>query len=319
LSSEDRTTRLRVAPEQDGERLDRFLAAALTGATRGEVRRLIEQGSVRVGGRHRRKGDLVHAGEVVEVAGYVAPGAWTPRPDPSLEIAVLHEDPELLVVDKPPGVACHPLRPDELGTVASALVVRYPELCRAGDAPREAGLVHRLDTSTSGALVFARSRRAFDDLVGQMRGEGGDACVKVYDALVEGDAAGLGTIELPLRSRGQRSIALTGGVWVLGAQPARTEVRAVRRVGEFTLVEARIATGRRHQIRAHLAAVGHPIAGDALYGAHAPAPLARPFLHARAVTVRQPATGSPLTVEAPLAPDLAAALERLEAASDPGG
>lgn len=313
-SDSDRIT-CRVGQAHDGARLDRFLAAALPGATRGEVRRLIEAGAVRVGERRRpRKGEVVRAGDEVVVEGYVAPGAWAPRPDPSLELAVLHEDPELIVVDKPAGVACHPLRPDELGTVASAMVARFSELAGVGDQPREAGLVHRLDTTTSGALVFARTRRAFDDLVAQMRGQGGGVCVKVYDALVEGDAAALGTIDFPLVSRGHRTMALTGGVLELGAQEAVTEVTAVRRLGGFTLVEARIEAGRRHQIRAHLAAAGHPIAGDARYGASIAVDLGRPFLHARRVRVRHPATGAPLTVEAPLPRDLAELLTRLEGA-----
>jgi 23S rRNA pseudouridine1911/1915/1917 synthase len=318
LTSDDQRIALRVGQEHDGTRLDRFLAAALPGATRGEVRRLIEAGAVRVAGRGRpRKGDVVREGDEVAVEGYVAPGAWSPRPDPSIELAVLHEDSELIVVDKPAGVACHPLRPDELGTVASGMVARYPELAGVGDQPREAGLIHRLDTTTSGALVFARTRRAFDDLVAQMRGQTDGVCRKVYDALVEGDAAGLRTIDLPLVSRGSRAVALDGGVLVLGAQDAVTEVSPVRRVGSFTLVEARIGAGRRHQIRAHLAAAGHPIAGDALYGASIAVALDRPFLHARSVTLRHPAKGAPLTVEAPLPRDLAELLERLERGEEP--
>jgi 23S rRNA pseudouridine1911/1915/1917 synthase len=313
-SNVDRVT-LRVERAHDGARLDRFLAAALPGATRGEVRRLIEAGAVSLAGRRRpRKGDVVRAGDEVAVEGYVAPGEWSPRPDPSLAVAVLHEDAELIVVDKPAGVACHPLRPDELGTVASAMVARYPELAGAGDQPREAGLVHRLDTTTSGALVFARTRRAFDDLGAQMRGQRGGLCVKLYDALVEGDATALDRIDFPLVSRGQRTVALTGGVLVLGAQAAVTEVAPARRVGGFTLVEARIEAGRRHQIRAHLAAAGHPIAGDALYGASIAVAIDRPFLHARRVTLRHPGTGEPLAVEAPLPRDLADLLQRLEGA-----
>jgi 23S rRNA pseudouridine1911/1915/1917 synthase len=313
-------TNLTVEAGQDGERLDRFLVDALAGATRAEVKRLLQRGDVRVGGKARRKGDRVHAGEVVRVVGFVAPDAWAPEPDASLAVEVLHEDAELVVVDKPAGVACHPLRHDEVGTVASALVARYPELADAGDERREAGLVHRLDTSTSGVLVFARTRAAFESLVRQIRGEGGEATArKTYDVLVEGDATGLSVLDRPLIQRRRKVDVVLSSVDAGGQKvlEARTEVTPLSLLGKTTRLEARISAGRRHQIRAHLADAGHPIVGDELYGARLATTLGRPFLHARRIELRHPATGAPLVVEAPLAADLRALLERLGAAVGP--
>jgi len=311
---------LQVPAEHDGTRLDLFLVASLPGASRGVVRRLLEQGAVRVGGQRRKKGALVRAGEVVEVDGYVRPDQWSPRPDPTVPITVLYKDQDLIAVDKPAGMACHPLVPDEVGTVASGLVAAFPEVCRAGDVRREAALVHRLDSTTSGVLIFARRRRSFRDLVSQMRGQGG--AVKTYDALVEGDASSVATIDLPLTSRNKRVVVSSSPSTDGGppSRPASTLVRAVRRLGEHTLVEVEIGAGQRHQIRAHLAAVGHPIVGDSLYGARTSLGLVRPFLHARRVHLRSPSSGEPLCIEAPLADDLTETLGRLERGeADQGG
>lgn len=145
-----------------------------------------------------------------------------------------------------------------------------------------------------------------------MRGEG--MGVKTYDALVEGDASDLDEIELPLESRGRRVVALfdDGPQPSKKGRPARTAIRPVRRLGEFTLLEVTIGAGFRHQIRAHLAAVGHPIANDELYGAVLVSGLERPFLHARRVALKSPSTGEALAIEAPLAKDLEEELRRLE-------
>jgi 23S rRNA pseudouridine1911/1915/1917 synthase len=301
--------RLTVATDEDGMRVDRFLASRLPGASRAIVKRLFSEGAVIVAGKPRAKGDPVRRGEVVEV---FAPepldrADWPPAANPDLVVPLLHADEDLLVVDKPAGMPCHPLRPDERGTVANALVARFPELVRAGDVAREAGLVHRLDTATSGVLVFARRRESFEDLVTQIRLGGS---LKVYLALVEGDASGISRrLEYPLVSRGRRVVALTDGRDHDEAQTATTVVEPVEVLGDATLVEARIRAGRRHQIRAHLAAAGHPIVGDVLYGAGATDLVERPFLHAHRIALASPSRGTPLQVEAPLPADLTSAIE----------
>jgi 23S rRNA-/tRNA-specific pseudouridylate synthase len=145
-----------------------------------------------------------------------------------------------------------------------------------------------------------------------MRGDG--RATKVYDAVVEGDALELSTIEMPLESRGRRVVAVSDDEAApdLRGRPARTVVRAIRRLGACTLLEVTIGAGYRHQIRAHLAAVGHPIVGDELYGASLPSSLDRPFLHARKVLLESPSTGEQLSIEAPLPQVLAEALGGLE-------
>lgn len=307
----ERTILLEVPAGEAPTRLDRLLATRIEGASRSAVRRLLEAGLVRVDGVRPHKGQTVAAGSRVEVSGWVPPGRWAPEPEPDLELAVLYEDADMVVVDKPGGLPCHPLRPGERGTVAGALVARYPEIVEAGPERREAGLVHRLDTGTSGALVFARRPEAFAALVAQVRR--GDA-EKRYLALVEGDALGLERVEVPLASSGRRAVAVPAGSRPpRGARPqaATTWVAPRERLGPFTLVEATIHAGRRHQIRAHLAHEGHPVAGDRLYGATLPIALGRPFLHALEIRLRSPSTGQEVVVRAPLARDLAEALEGL--------
>lgn len=303
--------RLEVTAADAGTRLDRFLSRNLPGASRGEVRRLVDEGLVAVDDGPCRKGQPLDEGARVVVVGYSPPGSWAPEPEPDLEVEVLHEDRDMVVVDKPPGMACHPLRPGERGTVAGALLFRYPELAEAGPERREAGLVHRLDTGTSGVLVFARTREAYADLVQQVRrGESR----KRYRALVEGDARGVERIDAPLGTAGRRAVAVPEG-----ASPrhrgrplaATTWVEPLEVLGPFTLVTATIHAGRRHQIRAHLAFVGHPVAGDRLYGATAPLDLARPFLHALEIRLTSPSTGQVVRVRARLAPDLEGLLSRL--------
>lgn len=296
-------------------RLDRFLADRLPGASRAAVRRLLATGSVRVDGKARAKGDRVRLDEVVEVSpsGPLSATEWHPMADHDIEVPVLHADEDLLVVSKPAGMPCHPLRSDERGCVANALVARYPELIQAGDVAREAGLVHRLDTVTSGVLVFARRPESFAQLVRQVRGEG---ALKVYLALVEGDATGISRrLDFPLVSRGRRVVALTGDDTRRAALDATTEVEPLEVLGDVTLIEARIHAGRRHQIRAHLAAAGYPIVGDARYGASGVVRADRPFLHALRIELISPSHRTPLVVEAPLPPDLAAVLEALRRAA----
>ena len=310
-------TELRVGPDEDRVRLDRFLVARLPGASRSSVKRLLSSGAVKVNGRRQPKGAPLREDEVVEVEVTSDPTEeWAPTPNEGIELSLLHADDDLLIVNKPAGLPCHPLRREERSTVANALMARFPEIAEAGDVKREAGLIHRLDNATSGVLVFARRRSAFDVLVKQVRG--GEA-LKVYLALVEGDASEIpDQIDYPLQSKGKRVRALTGEKTVAKAQPATTYVAVSRVFGDArTLVEVRIGSGRRHQIRAHLAAAGHPIAGDELYGASPSRRLARPFLHGWKIGLKSPTTGAELMVEAPLPQELVAFLAALEGEGPP--
>jgi 23S rRNA pseudouridine1911/1915/1917 synthase len=204
---------------------------------------------------------------------------------------------DLLVLDKPAGWHSHPLREGERGTLANALVARYPECADAGSDPREGGLCHRLDQETSGAIVAARSAEAYRSVRAALRER---RVEKVYLALVRGLPPDAGDCELPITGRGVRP-----KIWRSprdGARrPASTSFRTLGRGDGVALLEVRIATGVRYQIRVHLSALGFPLAGDALYAGGPPVPgLDRHLLHAWRVGLPKPWS---LRVDAPLPED----------------
>lgn len=244
----------------DGVRADRALAALLDVGVNA-ARRLMQARRVRIDGRLASKGDLVRAGSNVVLEGG---GAWlVPARAPAL--APLLVDAHVVIVDKPAGMPCHPLVPGEGGTVVDALAAAYPEIATASPDAREAGLVHRLDTGTSGCLAVARDRASWGALREAFSSGG---VVKRYLALVEGNVQQRLVIESPLvhdaGDRRRMRLALAGDV---GAQDCATVAFAVARGAGHTLVEVEARGGRRHQVRAHLAGAGHPLVGDALYGA----------------------------------------------------
>jgi len=301
-------------------RVDLLVAGRLAGQGRRRVAALFAAGRVRVDGRVARKGLHVPAGAVVEVLGEDVPGATgdigpevmiAVVPEAALALPVLHVDAALVVVSKPPGMPSHPLRPGERGTAANALVARWPECAGLGRDPREAGLVHRLDTDTSGVLAAARTQPAWVAVRAAFaRGE----VHKRYLALVHGVPSGAGC-EVALVHRGNRMAAARGGE--PGALPAVTRWQVRERLGAFSLLECTAHTGRMHQVRVHLAQAGAPIAGDRTYGPAATLPDDLPlrghFLHALSITLPHPLTGALLTIEAPLPPDRGDTLERLRA------
>jgi 23S rRNA pseudouridine1911/1915/1917 synthase len=305
---------LEVAAEDSGARLDSFLARRLTGTTRARCRHLIEDGAVRVNGRRARKGLLLAAGDRVEVTGTVpTDAALHPVPEPEQPLLVLHADDHLVVVAKPAGVRTQPLRAGEGGTIASALVARFPECADAAADPRDAGLVQRLDRDTSGVLVAARTRAAWEQLRAAFRaGE----VEKAYLALVAGVPAGPLTVDAPIapmpRDRRRVVVVTDPAAARADALAARTEVEVVQPLAGAALVRARTHTGRRHQIRAHLAAAGYPLLGDTLYGEHAPAaPGDHFYLHAAEVSLPHPADAQRVTFAAPLPGDFERALAAL--------
>ncbi|HEY4184345.1 MAG TPA: RluA family pseudouridine synthase [Polyangia bacterium] len=285
-----------MAEGDGGARLDAFVGRRL-GVSVGAARRLIDAGHVRIDGRRRAKGVTVAAGATVTVTGRATLSGAVVA-DPSTTIAVIHEDPALIAIDKPAGMPSHPLRGGERGTAANMIVARFPECADASLEPREGGLGHRLDTATSGVLIAARTREAW---LGLRRALGADDCQKRYLAEVWGQPPDEGAIAADIGRRGRRgtTVRLDGGRNPL---PARTSWTVLARRGATTLVEARLHAGRAHQVRAHLAAAGFPIVGDDRYGAgRTPAMDGGPtlHLHAAAVAFRHPTTGAPLIIEAP--------------------
>src|SRR3954470_5188595 len=289
--------RLRARDEDDGARLDAFLAAPL--GSRARAQRLIDEGAVRVDGAVVPKRHRMEAGETVTVELPPEPGPAAPVAAPAA-FAVRYEDDDLLVVDKPAGVVVHPARGHRSGTLAQAL-----EGVAAGGEEGRAGIVHRLDRDTSGLLVVARSAEAHRKLKAALQAR---AITREYLALVEGrPPARTGTIDAPIgRDRRHRTRMSTD---TEDPREAVTHFAVEEALPRTTLLRVRLETGRTHQIRAHLQAIGHPVAGDPEYGTAGRLGLERQFLHAAHLRFAQPATGAEVDVVSPLPDDLRAALE----------
>ena len=288
-------------------RLDAFVSAVLPDLSRRLVRRVIAEGGVRVNGRRAPKGLRLHAGDRVTVA--ELPAHLEPEPD--LRIAVVYEDGDLVALDKPGGMPAHALDPRQRGTAAAFLLARYPEVAAVGDhlAP---GLVHRLDTGTSGLLLAARTAGVYAVLRAAFRAR---AVEKWYLAAVAGNAASLHGLRtaVPLahdpRDRRRMVPAAPGA----RGWPAETYIEVLHAGHERSAVRARIRTGLTHQVRAHLALLDHPVLGDRLYGGPpADLPADRHALHAAAITLAHPADGRPLHLTCAPPGDLHALLARPE-------
>jgi 23S rRNA pseudouridine1911/1915/1917 synthase len=302
---EERAVPAGAAPD----RLDRAVAK-LFGVSRGRAMEWIAEGRVRLDGKRARKGTAVQGGARISVD---LPPPDQPAPEPDLPIRIVHADEHLLLADKPAGMPSHPLKPGEKGTAANALVGRFPELAQVGPSPREGGLVHRLDTDTSGLLLAARTEAAYAMLRAQFSAR---TVEKGYLALVGGEIHAGGEIALPLLHDPRdprRMQAASDPEYAAehGARAAVTRFLPLERKAGFTLLEVEIPTGVMHQIRAHLAFIGHPLAGDALYGGPGMSGLTRHFLHAARLAFAHP-DGSRARFQSPLPPDLASALRDLE-------
>jgi 23S rRNA pseudouridine1911/1915/1917 synthase len=290
-------------------------------SSRRAAKDLIFAGRVRVNGCRYRKGASIGPGDHVEIENSPSPCAAL-APEPDLQIDILYEDAGILVVAKPGLMPCHPLRTDERGTAMNAIAARYPETVTAGDKPLEGGLVHRLDNGTSGALIVARNSEAFAILRAAIRNAG---VARRYRALVMGHI--VRTIDIdatiahhPKNPRRMVVVANRSDDLVTvaevrhrsAARPAFTRIEPIDQMGDFTLADVMPRTGSRHQIRVHLASIGHSIAGDELYGGSPIEGLARGrfWLHLEEIKLESP-MGGRVTVTAPLASELAAVLTRL--------
>lgn len=300
-----------VSAEETGLRLDRFLRKHLPNLPKTEILALLRNGRVRCGDRVGRKGLRVAPGERVRVLGVEGEGRPVLAPAPDVLLDVLYEDSFLVAVNKPPGLTCHPLRCGEKETVANGLVARYPEMARLGSRPLEGGLVHRLDRDTSGVLLAARTASSFEAIRAQFDRR---AVEKVYLALVVGDPGGRGTVSFPIGTKGRRSqrvvVIRDGGhsFRCRHVQPAETRFKVIRACKDgLFLVKLWMKTGVRHQLRAHMASIGCPVAGDRTYGSTSKTPwpagipmLPRQMLHACEVRFCHPGTGRRMRISAPL-------------------
>jgi len=287
-----------VVEAADAGRADKALARHFPDAGRRQLAELFEAGDVVVGGKKAKKGDRVVAGDVIELARTPVSGdALRPQPDPSIILDVLLERPDLVAVAKPAGIPSQPLRAGELGTIANGLAARYPECAVIGNDPRDGGLVHRLDIGTSGVLVAARTAEAYLALRDAF---GGGQVTKDYLALVDERPVSR-ECDAPLAQRGDHvAVDHTEG---LAAHTAFTVERAT---ATHALVRCIAHTGRMHQVRAHLAHVGSPIAGDTRYGGKPIAGHDGFFLHAAKLVAI--VGGETIAIEAPLPARFEAAL-----------
>jgi 23S rRNA pseudouridine1911/1915/1917 synthase len=303
--TETRTVRVAATGADAGMRLDAVLARAEGIESRAEAQRLIESGAVLVNGQVRPKRYALAAGDVIEatVPVHAAPGQLRPE---DIDVPVVHADDHLLVVDKPAGMVTHPSRGHSTGTLVHGLLGGG---IAGGDDPERPGIVHRLDRDTSGLMLVSRDERTHNRLGRMMRDREID---RRYLALVHGPFPPALTVDRPIgrdpRRRTRQAVVPVGG------REAVTHFRTIERIGGLVLVEARLETGRTHQVRVHLESAGHPVFGDPVYGrgrdAHG---LGRQFLHAYRLGFDHPMTGEHMAFESALPQDLQHALDEARA------
>jgi len=290
----------------DGERVDRAVAF-LTGWPRGAVQQLLDDGAVLVDGKRVAKSHRLQTGALIDIRGE-PPIDAPPTADPTVAVDVRYEDDDVIVVAKPADLVVYPGAGNPDGTLVNGLLARFPEIASVGD-PMRPGIVHRLDRDTSGLLVVARSERAYDSLVAQLAAR---TVARRYTALVWGRLSSpRGVIDAPI---GRSSSRRTRMAVRDEGKPARTEYEVLEAFDDpvCSLLACKLETGRTHQIRVHLAAIGHPVVGDGTYGGRRDKlRLERPFLHATSLSFEHPATSELCSFDDALPAELTDALEQL--------
>jgi len=324
-------TILEVHAEEAGLRLDVFLAQRGVGLTRSQAEKLAKEGRVSVEGQVAQPGRRLAPGERVELV-LPRPAPRGPLPEP-ISLDILFEDEHLAVVNKPQRMAVHPGLGRPTGTLVNALLARYPNL--GGGLPHRPGIVHRLDKDTSGLMVVARTEQAFEDLSHQVRSR---ELERRYLALAWGQPGeDRMIVEVPIARHSRawgRMAAVASADDARQVRAARTELQVLERLGPMTLVEARLATGRTHQIRVHLAHLGHPVVGDRVYGTRQArkeklaldaetlklvAALPGQALHAHLLSFRHPVTGQRMSFSVPPPREMAELTGRLRGVAQQAG
>ena len=293
-------------PADSGKRLDQFLRERLPEYSRSRLQHWIETGRVQVNGSAEKRSYMLKGAERIHVEPAELPPLRAVPEDLPLEI--LYEDDAVIAINKAAGMIVHSGAGRHSGTLVNALLHRYGALSGVGD-PLRPGIVHRLDRLTSGVLLIARIDAAHRDLARQFSSR---EVEKIYLALVHGQLkADQGRITAPIARDPLRRLRMTAKL--ARGRSATTEYRVLKRYEKFTFLEVKIATGRTHQIRVHMASVGHPVVGDKLYGAPA-STLGRYFLHAHRISFTGPTSGERITIAAPLPAELEHYLDRLDPA-----
>lgn len=310
--AEVETLAARIPADMAGLRLDQALARLFPAYSRARLQAWVREGHVRIDRACGRPRDRVNGGELVELQPLLMDNErWVAQP---LPLTLVYEDADILVVDKAPGMVVHPGAGNPDGTLVNALLHHLPELAAL---PR-AGIIHRIDKHTSGLLVVARRLEAHQALVSQLKEH---AIVREYQAIVTGVLTAGGRIDGPM---GRHPAHRTRMAVVSKGRPAVTHYRVARRFRAHTLVRVTLETGRTHQVRVHMAHIGHPLVGDPVYGGPLRLPPAcnprltellrgfrRQALHAWRLTLHHPVSGQPLSWESPLPQDISDLLDAL--------
>ena len=314
-----------VTSDSEGIRLDRFLASVLPEHSRSQIQRLIKEGLIQVAGRETKANQPVKAGQAISID---VPEPVNPTPQPeALPLPILYQDEDVIVVDKPAGMVVHPAAGHASGTLVNALLHHVDDLSGIG-GERRPGIVHRLDRGTSGLMVVAKHDKAHEELSRQFHDR---EVEKEYFALVWGEVQAGRRIDAPIGrdpSNRKKMSARSLQRGTSGGEPARarrsreavTRIIRAEKLRVLTLLQVAIHTGRTHQIRVHLSAIGHPIVGDPLYGGvHRRVPgdvravthLERPFLHAARLVFKHPRDGRRMEFTSELPADLQRVLDEL--------
>ena len=286
-----------------GLRLDKFVGEKCPELSRTHAQQLIHDGFVTVNGKSAKPSLKLNAGDKVDVV--IPPETPSQLEPENIPLKIVYEDADLLVVDKPAGLAVHPAPGHPSHTLANAVLSYLPALAKDADSLRP-GIVHRLDKDTSGLIIVAKNRLAQANLSQQFKSR---VVKKTYITLVQGKLTPeKGIIEAAIGrdpSHRQRMAVTAKG------REARTEYQVIKYIGNYSLLEIKPETGRTHQIRVHLAATGFPVVGDTTYGLKS-SRFPRQFLHASKITFKLPSTGKEITLESPLPPDLQGVLKEIE-------
>lgn len=297
-----------------GERLDRIVSL-IADISRADASKLIADGGAVVDGAPSTSGKTrLREGQVVEIDLDKVPVPLPPGPDPSVILDIVHVDDDIIVVNKGAGLVVHPASGHGMGTLANGILNLYPEVASVGQ-PARPGIVHRLDAGTTGMMVVARTQRAYDSLVAALQDH---EVGREYIALSWGHFDSPTAVVDAAMGRDPRDpmrmAVVHGGKW------ARTHLEVEEEFDQpalLSLVRCNLETGRTHQIRVHLAAVGHPVVGDSMYGGAKSALVApRPMLHARKLTLIHPGSGEEMSFEAPLPDDMQAIIDKCSRKED---
>jgi len=286
--------------DKQGVRLDRYVSEQCPELSRTYAQRLIADGYITVNDRQAKPSLKLGVGDRLRVV--IPPTAPSPLSPEAIPLNIIYEDDDLLVIDKPAGLAVHPAPGHPGHTLVNAILSHFPRLADVSDSLRP-GVVHRLDKDTSGVMLVAKNRTAQQNLSDQFKAH---SVGKAYLVLVKGQLTPeQGVIEAPMgrdpRNRKRMAVVTEG-------REARTEYRVIRYIGNYTLLEVMPETGRTHQIRVHLSAIGYPVVGDKVYGVKSPH-LSRQFVHASRLGFKLPSTGEYVEFTSELPPDLEQALK----------